>query len=249
MPARRAASALPPTAKMWRPKRVRGDDEVEHHHEARRGSDARSGSAAVLVEAPTTANDDRRRRRPRRARRRADVGSVAQPGAQPRAGGADEPIAGDSRRRRRAAMIQPTRREKNVPARPVIDGSVRLIVPVSPSTYSSAPCQASRPASVTTNDGMPKRVTDGALEAPDRRAGRERRRRSPGPGPSPCFDVQHRHDRRARPLTAPTERSISPSSSTSTTPTEISARRPRSAAPGWSRFVGGEEAVVLATGR
>ena len=34
MPARRAASALPPTAKRWRPNRVRRGEHVEQHDEA-----------------------------------------------------------------------------------------------------------------------------------------------------------------------------------------------------------------------
>ena len=43
-------------------------------------------------------------------------------------------------------------------ARPVILGSVRLIEPVEPSTCRSAPCQANKPARVTTNEGTPKRL-------------------------------------------------------------------------------------------
>ena len=41
---------------------------------------------------------------------------------------------------------------------PVTFESVRFTVPVSPSTSSWKPGQASKPARVTTNDGMAKRV-------------------------------------------------------------------------------------------
>ena len=43
-------------------------------------------------------------------------------------------------------------------ARPVIFGSVRFIDPVEPSTCRSAPCQANRPARVTTKEGTTKRL-------------------------------------------------------------------------------------------
>jgi hypothetical protein len=43
---------------------------------------------------------------------------------------------------------------KKLPASWVIVGSVRLMVPVSPRTWSWAPNQVRRPASVTTNDGI-----------------------------------------------------------------------------------------------
>ena len=96
----------------------------------------------------------------------------------------------------------------------------RLTEPVSPSTHNNAPCQASRPASVTTNEGTPKRVTMRPLKAPIA---------SPTPSPAkipisgaqPCSTLSTAMTPAARPLTAPTERSISPSKRTSTTPIEI----------------------------
>jgi hypothetical protein len=57
-----------------------------------------------------------------------------------------------------AAIAHPTQVGKKVLARPTTSLSLRLTVPVSPSTHSNAPCQASNPASVTTNDGTWKRV-------------------------------------------------------------------------------------------
>ena len=39
-------------------------------------------------------------------------------------------------------------------------------MPVAPSTYSSAPCQASSPASVTTKEGIPKRVNSAPWTSP-----------------------------------------------------------------------------------
>ena len=73
----------------------------------------------------------------------------------------------------------------------------RLTEPVSPSTQSSAPCQASRPASVTTNDGMPNRVTMKPLKSPIA---------TPTPSPATIaeqrrpavLDAEHRHHRRRR---------------------------------------------------
>ena len=96
----------------------------------------------------------------------------------------------------------------------------RLTEPVSPSTHSSAPCQASRPASVTTNEGTPNWVTMKPLKKPIA---------TPTPSPAkiastgdqPCWTLSTAITPAARPLTAPTERSISPSSRTSTTPIEI----------------------------
>ena len=93
-------------------------------------------------------------------------------------------------------MIQPTVSEKNVFARPVIVASVMLIVPVLPSTASSAPCQASRPARVTTNGGIEK-STDRLpwrmpISVPARIAGGDRQIRIPA-----VLDVQHGHHRRA----------------------------------------------------
>ncbi len=96
----------------------------------------------------------------------------------------------------------------------------RLIEPVLPSTASCAPCHASRPASVTTNDGIPKKVTMNPLKRPISVP-----TRSPATiasaGSRPSFTLTTAITDAASPLTAPTERSISPSSNTSTTPIEI----------------------------
>ena len=51
-------------------------------------------------------------------------------------------------------------------ASPVIFGSVMLIDPVDPSTCRSAPCQASNPARVTTNEGTTKRVKSEPCRTP-----------------------------------------------------------------------------------
>ena len=71
----------------------------------------------------------------------------------------------------------------------------RLIEPVSPSTKQCTPCQPSRPASVTTNDGMPKTVTMNPLKSPiavaDQQPGDDRELRRPA-----VLDAEHRHHRR-----------------------------------------------------
>ena len=98
--------------------------------------------------------------------------------------------------------------------------SVMFTVPVSPSTLSWKPCQASSPARVTTNDGMSKRVKRNPCSIPIA---------TPATiaaaiavyGDQPCLTLSTAMIDAQRPLTAPTERSISPSSRTSTMPTEI----------------------------
>ena len=109
---------------------------------------------------------------------------------------------------------------KKVVVRSVMRLGGRLTEPVSPKTHKRAPCQASRPASVTTNDGTPNRVTMKPLNAPIATP-----TASPAPiprtGAQPCWTLSTAITPAARPLTAPTERSISPSSRTSTTPIEI----------------------------
>ena len=119
-----------------------------------------------------------------------------------------------------AATSQPTTSEKNVPARLVMPGSVMLIVPSLPSTASSAPCHPSSPARVTTNEGIPSRVDKVPCSRPIV-APTARPARIAGHAPQPDLTERVAVTAAARPLTAPTERSISPSSSTSTTPTEI----------------------------
>jgi len=96
----------------------------------------------------------------------------------------------------------------------------RLTEPVSPSTYRRAPCQARRPARVTTNDGIPKAVTMNPLKSPIARP-TPSPAKIPRSGGKPCWTLRTAITPAASPLTAPTERSISPSSRTSTTPIEI----------------------------
>ena len=98
--------------------------------------------------------------------------------------------------------------------------SGRLTEPVSPNTANCAPCQASRPASVTTKDGIPKVVTMKPLNIPIAQP-TARPARIASPGSSPSLTDRTAMTAAARPLTAPTERSISPSRSTRTTPIEI----------------------------
>ena len=98
--------------------------------------------------------------------------------------------------------------------------SGRLTEPVSPRTNSWNPWKASRPASVTTNDGIPNAVTMEPLKSP-----------IPVPtsspstianaGSTPSFTDSTAMTDAASPETAPTDRSISPSKSTRTTPIEI----------------------------
>ena len=79
-------------------------------------------------------------------------------------------------------------------ARPVIVGSVMLIEPVVAEHLSSAPCQASRPARVTTNEGTPKRREDKPWKSPiavaDPEPGDDRQVGGPA-----VLDVEHRHHR------------------------------------------------------
>ena len=102
----------------------------------------------------------------------------------------------------------------------MIVGSVMLSVPVVPSTFSCAPCQVSRPASVTTNVGIDRRVATEPWKRPIASAA-AKPTSSAGTAGQPDFTDSDATIAALRPLTAPTDRSISPSSSTSTTPTEI----------------------------
>ena len=94
-------------------------------------------------------------------------------------------------------------------------------MPVSPSTSSWNPGHASRPAKVTTKDGTPKRVNtepwNSPIAVPAATPAAIARY-----GDQPCFTLSTAMIAAHRPLTAPTERSISPSSSTSTMPIETS---------------------------
>ena len=97
---------------------------------------------------------------------------------------------------------------------------LRFTVPVVPRTCSNAPCQASSPARVTTNEGMRKRVKSEPWSRPIAAPARMPAAIA-GAGPQPCLTFSTAITAAHTPLTAPIERSISPSSSTSTTPTEI----------------------------
>ena len=94
-------------------------------------------------------------------------------------------------------------------------------MPVSPSTSSWNPGHAKSPASVTTKDGTAKRVNTEPWKSPiavpaNTPAAIARY------GDQPCFTFSTAMIAAHRPLTAPTDRSISPSSSTSTMPIETS---------------------------
>ena len=73
---------------------------------------------------------------------------------------------------------------------------------------------------MTTNDGTPKRVTKKPLSRPIA-APVARPAQIAGTGPQPCLTLSTAMTAAARPLTAPTDRSISPSSRISTMPIEI----------------------------
>ncbi|MGH3735167.1 MAG: hypothetical protein ACRDT6_06040 [Micromonosporaceae bacterium] len=96
----------------------------------------------------------------------------------------------------------------------------KLIVPSAPSTYSCRPIQPISPASVTTNDGTPILVTITPCSTPIR-AHASTTAAIPTTSATPMRTVSAASIAPARPETEPTDRSISPSSSTSTTPTEI----------------------------
>ena len=82
-------------------------------------------------------------------------------------------------------------------ASPVITLSVRFSVPVSPSTYNSAPCHASRPAKRDDEWRDTEANGESTLEDADYQAGTDagddRQIRIP-----PVFDVQNGHHRRGK---------------------------------------------------
>src|SRR5690349_1541729 len=97
--------------------------------------------------------------------------------------------------------------------------SVTFSVPVEPSTFSCAPCHVRSPASVTTNVGIASFVDTKPWNAPITTATSSAAPIA-GTAPQPDFTDRLAMIAAHRPETAPTDRSISPSSSTSTTPTE-----------------------------
>lgn len=109
----------------------------------------------------------------------------------------------------------------NRTANPTILGSVSLIVPVGPSTCSSALCHARRPASVSMNDWI-RNGWRSVLEGDRHRRRREFRRRSLD-GRPPCLTLSTPVTPPARPLREPTDSSASARGSRRTTPIEISA--------------------------
>ena len=81
------------------------------------------------------------------------------------------------------------------------------------------PCQISKPASVTTNDGTPIRATIEPWKAPISVAARIARKMQTQPGQmAPVGSCVSATTTPATPLTKLTERSISPISRTKTTP-------------------------------
>ncbi len=91
------------------------------------------------------------------------------------------------------------------------------MVPLEPSSHSMRPFQPRKPASVTTNAGTPILAKNQPCSAPmatpvtivSSRASQ---------ASMPCLVTTTANTAAARPLTEPTERSISPSSSTKTRP-------------------------------
>src|ERR1051325_612866 len=88
------------------------------------------------------------------------------------------------------------------------------------SDLKSTPCQASRPASVTTKEGTPRKATNEPWNAPIAAPARIATRIASRPGIWwPLSGIwSSAATTAARPLTEPIERSISPSRSTKTTP-------------------------------
>ena len=215
MPARRAASALPPTAKTCRPQRVRVVTASK--------TTTKPSRISIASGTPRPASRTAMARRippPTRTIRATSPPVVPTPSpAAARRRRARERLA----RKTRTATIptsQPRRGPRKVPARFVIAGSVRLTVPVSPSTQSSRPCQPRRPARVTTNEGTRKRVIQTPWRSPMPAPARTPTPTARAPG-RPALTLSTAMTAAQSPLTAPTDRSISPSSRTSTTPTEI----------------------------
>src|SRR5664280_2751648 len=85
----------------------------------------------------------------------------------------------------------------------------RLIVPSLPSTCNWAPCQPIRPASVTTKAGTPKRVKTNPWKAPIA-APASKASSTAVTAPYPCLTFSTTMIEAHRPLTDPTDRSISP---------------------------------------
>ena len=217
IPARRAASALPPTAKIIRPNRVRlATKSMTTMTAMRMTSDSgrpRAGSWSSTQIATATSTAMTMTRIPRTT-----IGSDGSSAA--------------ARLRRvikavpatytmnRAPSPYATAPEKNVPARLRMNPSLRLSVPVAPSTNSSAPCQAIRPASVTTNAGIRNLVIHRPWKRPMATPTTSADPTAIGPG-TPIVTLRTAITADASPLTMPTVKSISPSSSTNTTPTAI----------------------------
>ncbi len=98
---------------------------------------------------------------------------------------------------------------------PVSDGM--LIVPLSPSSHSIRPFQPRKPARVTTNAGTPILAKNQPCSAPMAMPVRTART-SDNQAFTPWFTTNTANRVEARPLTEPTDRSISPSSRTKTRP-------------------------------
>ena len=98
----------------------------------------------------------------------------------------------------------------------------RVTVPRSPMSSSTTPCHASRPASVTTKDGIPifvmSRPCSVPIAAP---AATAMMIAGTAPIALPSSSSSSAVMTPATPLTKPTDRSISPSSSTNTRPMPI----------------------------
>ena len=119
-------------------------------------------------------------------------------------------------------------------------------MPLLPMSSSTTPFQASRPASVTTNDGTPTFVMISAVQQADAEAARAARCRSRRAAGSslPSGSSSSAVSTPPTPDTKPIDRSISPSSSTKVTPMAITAYG-RGLDDQVDEVARGEEAVVL----
>ena len=223
MPARRAASMFPPTAvDVTAEAGSRRRTVVHDDHEAPRRCRDRERQATVRARTRQLRrpgrrrhHDDAERQAPQGGFRR-EIGS----GAPPAARSGPDPATTGHHGPRPGSRVAERRRRCSATSR--IPWSVMLMLcPSRPSTSSRAPCQARRPARVTTNAGTRKRVTQKPWMVPTG-APTTRPPMMASAALHPWRGVEHHHARRGQnPLTTPTDRSISPSSSTSTTPIEI----------------------------
>lgn len=216
MPARRAASALPPTAYMCRPNsvccRTRSSPTTRVAKMISRSGTPRSADRISTTAASAIASPPRPSAvrivdvtgRSAAIRRRRVISALA----------VRTPTI-------RTTISQATGVASQVSLRVATNPSNgRLIVPPLPSRYSISPCQPISPASVTTNDGMPSRVNIHPCSSPISAAPASATTIAAS-GFQPWLTDRIVMITAARPLTEPADRSISPSSTTMMMPSEI----------------------------